>query len=103
MPDTGSELVTGGRGTELTTDEPKDVLENDYATAARTPDGRLAVVYLPTRRTISVDPAAMAAGARAAWVDPASGARRPVAMSARFTPPGPNAAGDGDWLLVLSG
>ena len=47
VPDTGSRLVTGGRGTELTTDEPTDVLENDYVTAARTPDGRLAVVYLP--------------------------------------------------------
>ena len=30
MPDTANELVTAGRGTELTTDEPKDVLENDY-------------------------------------------------------------------------
>jgi len=103
VPDTGSELFTGGRGTELTTDEPKDVLENDYVTAARTPDGRLAVVYLPARRTIAVDPSAMAAGTRATWVDPTSGARRPVPMSGRFTPPGPNAAGDNDWLLVLTG
>jgi hypothetical protein len=102
-PDTGSELVTAGRGTELTSDEPMDVLENDYVTAARTPDRRLGVVYLPARRTISVDPAAMAAGTRAVWVDPASGARRPVPMAATFTPPGPNAAGDNDWLLLLSG
>jgi hypothetical protein len=102
VPDTDSRLVTGGRGTELTSDEPMDVLENDYATAARTPDGRLAVVYLPTERTITVDPSAMASGTRAAWVDPASGARRPVPMAATFTPPGPNAAGDGDWLLLLT-
>jgi Protein of unknown function (DUF4038)/Putative collagen-binding domain of a collagenase len=102
VPDTDSQLVTGGRGTELTSDEPMDVLENDYATAARTPDGRLAVVYLPTERTITVDPSAMASGTRAAWVDPASGARRPVPMAATFTPPGPNAAGDGDWLLLLT-
>jgi Protein of unknown function (DUF4038) len=34
VPDTDSELVTGGRGTELTSDEPMDALENDYATAA---------------------------------------------------------------------
>jgi hypothetical protein len=53
VPDTGNRLVTAGRGTELATDEPHDVLENDYVTAARTPDGRLAVAYLPTRRTIS--------------------------------------------------
>jgi Protein of unknown function (DUF4038)/Putative collagen-binding domain of a collagenase len=102
VPDTDSQLVTGGRGTELTSDEPMDVLENDYATAARTPDGRLAVVYLPTERTITVDPSVMAPGTRAAWVDPASGARRPVPMAATFTPPGPNAAGDGDWLLLLT-
>jgi len=44
----------------------------------------------------------MAPETRAAWVDPASGARRPVPMAATFTPPGPNAAGDGDWLLLLT-
>jgi hypothetical protein len=103
VPDTGNELVTGGRGTAVTTDEPRDVLEDDYATAARTPDGRLAVVYLPTGRRISVNRSAMAAGTRAEWVDPASGRRRPVPMSATFTTPGRNAAGDGDWLLVLTG
>jgi Protein of unknown function (DUF4038)/Putative collagen-binding domain of a collagenase len=102
-PDTANRLVTGGRGTQLTTDEPRDVLENDYVTAARTPDGRLAVIYLPTARTISVSPAAMAAGTRATWVDPTSGARRPVPLAASFTTPGRNAAGGGDWLLLLSG
>jgi hypothetical protein len=103
VPDTGNRLVTGGRGTQLTTDEPKDVLENDYVTAARTPDGRLAVVYLPARHTISVDRSAMATGTRAAWVDPTSGRRRPVPMTASFTTPGRNAAGRDDWLLVLTG
>ena len=103
VPDTARRLVTGGRGTELRTDEPQDVLENDYVTAARTPDGRQAVIYLPTRRTISVDRSAMAAGTRAAWIDPTSGRRRPVPMSAAFTTPGRNAGGGGDWLLVLTG
>jgi hypothetical protein len=66
VPDTAGELVTAGRGTRLTGDEPMDVLDNDYVTAARTPDRRLAVVYLPTQRTISVSPSAMAAGTQAA-------------------------------------
>ena len=60
-----------------------------------------ATIYLPTRRTISVDASTMAAGARAAWVDPTSGDRRPVPMSATFTTPGANAGAGGDWLLVL--
>ena len=101
-PDTANQLVTAGRGTELTTDEFMDVRENDYATAARTPDGRLAVIYLPTHRSIAVRRSAMAAGTRAAWVDPTSGTRRPVPMAATFTTPGPNAGGDHDWLLILS-
>jgi hypothetical protein len=45
---------------------------------------------------------AMAAGTRAALVDPTSGTRRPVPMAATFTTPGANAGGDDDWLLVLS-
>jgi Protein of unknown function (DUF4038)/Putative collagen-binding domain of a collagenase len=102
-PDTAGELVTAGRGTELTTDEPRDVLENDYVTAARTPDGRLAVVYLPTGRTIAVNRSVLAAGARAVWIDPTSGRRRPAPMSASFTTPGRNAAGGSDWLLLLTG
>ena len=100
-PDTANRLVTAGRGTLLTTDARLDVLQNDYATAARTPDGRQAVVYLPTRRTITLDPSAMAPGTRATWIDPTSGARHPVRMSSTFTPPGPNDAGAGDWLLLL--
>ncbi|HEY3259769.1 MAG TPA: putative collagen-binding domain-containing protein [Pseudonocardiaceae bacterium] len=102
VPDTASELVTAGRGTELTTDDPNDVLDNDYVTAAKTPDGRLAVIYVPTQRTISVNSSAMAAGTRAAWVDPTSGTSRPVPMSSTFTTPGANAEGDNDWLLVLT-
>lgn len=102
VPDTAGELVTAGRGTELTVDEPRDVLQSDYVTAARTPDGRLAVVYLPTEHTISVNRAALPAGTRAAWLDPASGTSRPVPMSSMFTTPGTNADGGHDWLLVLT-
>jgi hypothetical protein len=103
VPDTAGRLVTGGRGTELTSDEPRDVLENDYVTAARTPDGRLAVIYLPSRHTISVDRSAVTPGTRAEWVDPTSGRRRAVPLSASFTTPGPNDAGGEDWLLLLTG
>ena len=102
VPDTDNRLVTGGRGTRLSGDDALDVLENDYVTAAKTPSGRLAVVYVPTRRVITVDRAALAAGVGAQWVDPVSGARRSVPMSGSFTTPGKNSGGDTDWLLVLS-
>lgn len=101
-PDTHDRLVTAGRGTQLRGDEPLDVLQNDYVTAARIQSGRLAVVYLPSRRTITVDRGALAAGTRATWVDPVSGARRAVPMSGKFTTPGQNSGGDTDWLLLLS-
>jgi hypothetical protein len=102
VPDTRDHLVITGRGTRLVGDEAVDVLQNDYVTAARTPSGRLAVVYVPSRRTITVDRGSLASGVRATWVDPASGARHAVPMSDRFTTPGPNQGGDTDWLLVLS-
>jgi hypothetical protein len=95
-------VVTGGRGTQLKTDDPMDVLDNDYVTAARTPDGRFTVIYLPTQRTISLNRAALSAGCRVVWTDPASGARHPVPMSNTFDTPGTNAGGDADWLLLFT-
>lgn len=102
VPDVDETFVTSGRGTRLTTDEPMDVLDNDYVTAARTRDGRTAVVYVPTERTITTDRAKLATGVVASWVDPVSGARQPAAMSDTFTTPGPNAGEDHDWLLLFS-
>ena len=102
VPDTGDMVVTGGRGTQLKADAPMDVLDNGYVTAAKTPDGRLAVIYLPTKRTISVNRATLPTGTRATWIDPTTGTRQPVPMSNTFTTPGINAGGDADWLLLLT-
>ena len=102
IPDATHTLVTDGRGTELTDDTRMDVLDNDYVTAARTPDGRLAVVYIPSVRTITIDRTTLAEDVTAAWVDPASGDRRTVPMADTFTTPGRNAGGDDDWLLLLT-
>lgn len=101
VPDMDETFVTSGRGVKLTSDEPMDVLDNDYVTAARTHDGRTAVAYVPTERTITIDRAKLATGVAASWVDPVSGARRPAAMSDTFTTPGANAGGDHDWLLLF--
>jgi Protein of unknown function (DUF4038)/Putative collagen-binding domain of a collagenase len=102
VPDTKNELVTAGRGTFLAKDRAMDVLDNDYATASRTADGSLAVVYLPGQHTITVNRSVLARGATATWVDPASGATRDVPMSDTFTTPGANSEGDHDWLLLFT-
>ena len=94
--------MTAGRGTELTDDTRMDVLDNDYVTAARTSDGRLAVVYVPSGRTITIDRTTLADNVNATWVDPASAQRHTVPMEDTFTTPGHNAGGDDDWLLLLT-
>jgi len=102
VPDTARPWVTAGRGTALTDDTGQDVLDNDYVTAAKSVDGRLAVAYFPGEHTVTVDRGALAAGARAVWIDPASGASRMVPITDTFTTPGLNADGDDDWLLVIT-
>jgi hypothetical protein len=102
VPDTARPWITGSRGTALTDDTGKDVLDNDYVTAARSVDGRLAAAYFPSAHTVSVDRAALAAGAKAVWIDPASWTSRMVPITDTFTTPGVNADGDEDWLLMIT-
>ena len=104
-PDERHILVTGGYGTLSASGNVND---NDYATAAGTPDGSLVVAYLPTARSITVNMSALAGPAVAWWYDPTRGTYLAVAGSpldnrgARtFTPPGRNGDGDDDWVLVL--
>lgn len=105
VPDTDGAFLTEGRGDDTTTGTQEggfaDVLESDRATAALTPDGSLAVVYVPTQRTIAVDSSALAPGAQAAWVDPTTGVSVPTDLTGPMTTPGSNAAGDEDWLLLI--
>ena len=82
-------------------DQAVDVLKSDYVTVSRTPDGEVAVVYVPGRRTISIDRSALPADVSAAWIDPASGQQTPVAMADSFSTPGLNGDGDSDWLLLF--
>ena len=107
VPDTGHTLVVAGYGTYS---DSGDVNGSDYVTAARTPDGRLAIAYLPTDHPVVVDMRRMAGPrVRADWYDPTSGRYRtiagsPLARGARltFTPPGKNQGGKEDWVLVLT-
>jgi hypothetical protein len=105
VPDQKHTLLTSGFGTFTSSG---NVGSSDYATAARTPDGKVAIAYLPTVRTITIDASKLPAGAVARWYDPTAGtftAATPLSSSGStetFLPPDKNSAGDGDWLLVLT-
>src|SRR5699024_2314946 len=100
VPDFGETFVTGGRGTKIVTDTPEVwPLDNDYVTAAHSPDGTLGVVFLPASSTITVDTAKMGLNPTARWVDPTNGDSTPTSWGSSYTSPGVNASGDDDWLL----
>jgi len=110
VPDQKHKLVTAGYGTfdGSATDGNCFVMTSDYVTAARTNDGKLAMAYLPSRRTITVDLARLSGPRNARWYDPSRGEfveaeNGKVANSGKhaFRPPGNNSDGDGDWVLVM--
>jgi hypothetical protein len=106
VPDQAHKFVTGGFGTYATTG---NVGASDYTTAAATPDGTLAIAYLPDSRTVTLNLSRLRPNVVGQWFDPTKGTYTPIPASAlagspavRLTPPGDNAGGDGDWVLVLS-
>ncbi len=105
VPDTNNTVVTAGFGTFSNTGFVSD---NDYLTAARTPDGSLAVVYTPVIRQFTVDMSNLSGPATTRWFDPSSRTFVPIAGSPftnsgmlNFTPPSVNSDDDGGWVLVL--
>lgn len=105
VPDQNHSVVVAGNGTFSSTGS---LGASDYLTAGRTPDGALVLAYLPTVRTITVEMAKLGGPADASWFDPSNGTSHPIAGSPFqnlgrriLTPPGNNADGDGDWVLVL--
>ena len=106
VPDQTHKVVTAGYGTF---DPNTNVGSNNYVTTASTPDGRLAVSYLPAGGAIVVDLARLVGRVQARWYDPTKGTYRPVpgtpfrnAGKVRMKAPGKNADGDPDWVLVLN-
>jgi hypothetical protein len=84
------------------------VTTDAFATAARAPDGRLIIVYMPTIRPITVDMSTLSGPTVCRWYDPTIGEYLPASGSPfansgdrQFAPPGKNHDGDGDWVLVL--
>jgi hypothetical protein len=110
VPDQKHTVVTAGYGTldAATTEGNVYGMTSDYVTAGRTRDGTLVLAYLPSLRTVTVDMTQLSAPATARWYDPSRGTYKTVQGSPlanagkhKFTPPGNNADGDGDWVLVL--
>ena len=103
-PDTDSTTVlTGDRGTKIANDDDYTSPTNDYITGSITPDGTLALIYVPVGGTAHVTWANMKSGGRTAkWLDPTTGQLQSVAAgNTSYTTPGKNAAGQADWYLVL--
>ena len=107
VPDQRHTVVTDGYGTPAASGTGS-VTTDTYATAARTPDGTLIIVYMPTLRPITVDMSRLSGPTAAHWYDPTTGEYIPVSGEPfanfggrQFAPPGNNHDGDGDWVLVL--
>jgi hypothetical protein len=84
------------------------VTGNTFAPAARTSDGSLVMVYLPSARPVTLAMSKLSGPVSARWFDPTSGSYVPITGSPfspidrrEFDPPGVNMAGDDDWVLVL--
>jgi hypothetical protein len=84
------------------------ITSNTCATAARTSDGSLVMVYMPTIRAITLDMSKLTGTMTARWYDPTSGEYADVKGSPfanegsrQFMPSGANKSGEGDWVLVL--
>jgi hypothetical protein len=107
VPDEGADLVTAGRGTEMTHDDSNVfVLGSDYATVARAADGSWAVVYVPSERALTLDLSGIGVSSTVEWVDPAAAARPPMTAAVdpagHVSTPGPNSDGGHDWLLLVA-
>jgi hypothetical protein len=106
VPDQTHKVVTAGYGKFSTTG---NVGSSNYVTTAATRDRTLAISYLPTGDPVTVDMAHFPGRVRVRWYDPASGkyvrasgSSFPSSRQVRLTPPGKNADGDRDWVLVLT-
>jgi hypothetical protein len=106
VPDQTHTVVTAGLGSYGNIQTRTS--QSDFCTAARTPDGSLAIAYMPTAREITINMASLKAPATARWFDPTTGTYITIPGGAfansgtrQFTPPGKNGDGDSDWVLLI--
>jgi hypothetical protein len=103
VPDGGHKIVTAGYG---------NFGGADYVAAGATPDGKLAMAYVPSTgtgtRSIKVDLSRFAGPVTAQWINPtrdgtvaAGGCPCSGKEQHEFVTPGDNGSGQNDWLLVV--
>ncbi len=87
---------------------PATNLFSGAISAAGTADGRCALAYTTGGKSLTVDLSKLKGSLNARWFDPTSGELKAIpgtpfaaSGSREFAPPGNNAAGDGDWVLLL--
>jgi len=96
VPDTGNTFLTNGGS----------YTNANFASAAQASDGSWGVVYVPTTEALTIAFGAFVYKMGAWWVDPTNGKKTFIGMFANsgshtFTPPGANAGGDDDWVLLF--
>ncbi len=110
LPDLTSAFVTAGRGTRVTGYASggsggtyENAFTNSWVAASITPDGHLAICYLPNHTTITCTTTMLASGWTASWVDPITCATSSAGTGPTFnsTAKGTNSQGDPDWVLVF--
>ena len=103
VPDEAHDVVTNGFGS---------FGSNNYVTAARTPDGRLVMAYIPSTgtgtRSVTVDMSELSGQAQGRWYNPTNGTYTQISGSPfantgsrTFATPGNNGTDTNDWALVL--
>jgi hypothetical protein len=107
VPDTASAMVTAGRGTHAAEfvsggSGGQYTTGNVYVTGSVTADKTLAVIYIPSNVTITVNGGALLAGYAAKWMDPATGATSMATIASTYNNASANSLGGADWVLVLA-
>jgi hypothetical protein len=74
---------------------------SNYVAAARTTDGRAALVYSPVTQELLLDLSGFRVLVNATWIDPRTGDRQPAGRYAARAGTALQVPAGGDWLLLL--
>lgn len=109
VPDQAHTIVTSGFGTFDASANNSCSNSNNYVTTSYLADGTASVTYTPRSTTLSVDMSKFSGAVTARWYDPTTGSFTTLPGSPYnnsgtqvFITPSNNAAGDPDWVLLLT-